>query len=111
MNVAVEALEGGRAVLRPEGRLDLVVAAAFRDAVRVAVEAGHRSLVIDLAGVPVIDSSGIGALIGGLRETRQAGGELRIAAAGEQIRTVLGLTKIDRVLKPYASVDEALDGL
>jgi anti-anti-sigma factor len=98
-------------VIRPEGRLDLVTAAAFRDGIRAAVAAGHDHIVVDLAGVPVIDSSGIGALIGGLREARQAGGELRIAAAGEQLRTVLALTRADRVLKPYASVDEALAGL
>ena len=98
-------------VIRPDGRLDLVSAPAFRDDIRSAVAAGDTRLVVDLAGVPVIDSSGIGALIGGLREARQAGGELRIAAAGEQIRTVLALTRADRVLKPYATVDEALAGL
>ncbi len=111
MNVTVEEQGEGRAVMRVEGRLDLVAAAGLREAVRAAVEAGSRSLVVDLADVPFVDSSGIGALIGGLRETRQAGGELRIANAAEQVRTVLSLTKIDRVLKPYASVDEALDGL
>jgi anti-anti-sigma factor len=98
-------------VIRPQGRLDLVTAPAFRDGIRAAVAAGHAHIVIDLADVPVIDSSGIGALIGGLREARQAGGELRIAAAGEQLRTVLALTKADRVLKPYATVDEARSGL
>lgn len=111
MNVATEDLGGGRTALRLEGRLDLVHAAAFREAVRAAVAEGRALLVVDLSDVPLVDSSGIGALIGGLRETRQAGGELRIAAPSEQVRTVLGLTKADRVLKPYASVDDALDGL
>ncbi len=111
MNLDVQELGGGRATLRLEGRLDLVNAGALREAVRSAVARGLHSLVVDLADVPFVDSSGIGALIGGLRETRQAGGELRIANAAEQVRTVLSLTNIDRVLKPYASVDEALDGL
>ncbi len=111
MNTTTEQLGEGRAVMRLEGRLDLVSAAAFREAVRDAVASGTPRLVIDLAGVTVIDSSGIGALVGGLREARDAGGELRIASAREQARTVLSLTKIDRVLKAYPTVDEALDGL
>lgn len=111
MNVEVDKRGDRIAVLRLEGRLDLVNAAVFRDAVRLAVGDGTPSFVVDLSAVPMTDSSGIGALVGALREARQAGGELRIAAAGEQVRTVLSLTKVDRVLKAYETVDDALDGL
>ena len=48
------------------------------------VSAGQSRLVIDLGDVPFIDSSGLGALISGLKAARQAGGDLRIARAGEQ---------------------------
>ena len=51
-----------------------------------------------------------GALISGLRLTRQAGGDLRIAAPSEQVRMVLGLTNLDRVLRPHESLDEATRG-
>lgn len=111
MNVTVEPLGDRRAIIRLTGRLDLVHAAGLREAVRSAVAGGTPLLVVDLAEVPVVDSSGIGALVGGLREAREAGGELRIAAAREQALTVLSLTKIDRVLKTYTSVEAALDGL
>lgn len=111
MDITTEPLDGGRAVLRPEGRLDLVSAARLRAAVEEAVTAGHRSVVVDLAGVAFIDSSGLGMLVAGLKHARQAGGELRIAAPGDQVRTVLSLTRLERVLQPYATLDDALAGL
>lgn len=42
-------------------------------------------IVIDLAGVPFIDSSGLGALVQASRATRDAGGQLRVANAGPAV--------------------------
>ena len=111
MEITVDDLGEGRATVRPEGRLDLVTARDLRRYIDGAVEAGSRNVVVDLVGVSFIDSSGLGALIGGLKRARQAGGELRIAAPGNQVRMVLELTKLIRVLRPYDTVDEALQGL
>jgi anti-sigma B factor antagonist len=57
-----------------------------------------------------IDSSGLGAVIGGLKTARQAGGDLRIASLTPQVASVLQLTNLDRVLRPYDSVAGALGG-
>jgi anti-sigma B factor antagonist len=57
-----------------------------------------------------IDSSGLGALIGGLKQGRQAGGDLRIAGAPERVRMVLSLTNLDRVLRPYDDLASAIHG-
>ena len=57
-----------------------------------------------------MDSSGLGAVIGGLKQASQAGGDLRIAALNPQVMTILKLTNLDRVLRPYGSVAEALRG-
>ena len=111
MQIMSEALGDGRAVLRVEGRLNLVTAPELRAAVQQAVEEDTARVVVDLAGVTFIDSSGLGMVIAGLKHARQAGGELRIAAAGEQVRMVLELTKLHRILRPYESVDGALEGL
>jgi anti-sigma B factor antagonist len=66
--------------------------------------------VIDLDAVTFIDSSGLGALIGGLKAARQAGGDLRIARPNQQARVILQLTTLERVLKPYTTIEEALSG-
>jgi anti-anti-sigma factor len=58
--------------------------------------------------VPFIDRSSLGALISVLKAARQAGGDLCIARPDEQPLTVLELTTLDRLLKPYTTVEEAL---
>lgn len=100
--------QGTYVVLAPEGKFNLVAAPQFTARISDLVAAGKTRLVVDLHGVDFIDSSGLGALIGGLKSARQQGGDLRIAAAGEQVRAVLKLTNLDRILAPYPTVDEAL---
>lgn len=100
----------GATVLVASGRLNMVSAPRFKAGVDDEVGAGNARLVVDLSGVEFIDSSGLGAIVGGLKAARQAGGDLRIAACGEQVRAVLGLTNLDRILRPYDSVEEAVAG-
>lgn len=101
--------DSGALVLRPEGRLNMVVAPELREQLHSLVRAGNTRLVVDLSGVDSIDSSGLGALISGLKAARQSGGDLRIAAPGEQATAVLELTNLNRVLKSYESADSAFD--
>lgn len=96
------------AVLAPVGRLTMTAAGGLTSAVEQTLAAGHTLVVVDLAGTTFLDSSGLGALVGGLRRAREAGGDLRIARAGDQVHAVLVLTTMDRVLRPYETVDDAL---
>jgi anti-sigma B factor antagonist len=98
-------------VLAPKGRLDMSSAPAFRERVKQLVESGQTQLVVDLEEVSFVDSSGLGAVIGGLKVARQAGGDLRIARPNQQVLLVLDLTSLNRVLRPYGSLEEALAGL
>jgi anti-sigma B factor antagonist len=102
-------LAQGAAVVRVDTRLTMVNAAELRSAVDQALDAGRTTVVVDLAGCEFMDSSGLGAIIGGLKVARQAGGDLRIARLTPQVRTVLELTNLDRVLRPHESVEAALD--
>jgi anti-sigma B factor antagonist len=98
----------GTAVLRPQGRLTMVTAPRFRELIEQTVDQGRASIVVDLSATEFMDSSGLGALIAGMKAATQAGGFLRIAALTPQVATVLELTNLDRVLRPYTSVGEAL---
>jgi len=101
--------EHGRVtVLSPRGRLDMASAPAFREQVKQLVESGVTRLVVDLGEVSFVDSSGLGAVIGGLKLTRQAGGDLRVARANQQVMLVLDLTSLNRVLQPHGTVEEAV---
>lgn len=97
------------AVVRPDGRITVASSAVLRYAVNDLLEQGRRRIVIDLAAVEFIDSSGLGALIGSHKAAEQAGGDLRIAAAPDQVRMVLRLTNLDQVLKNHDSAEVAFD--
>lgn len=108
MKITVTDGPGEIGVVALDGRLDLLSAAGVKERLAEEVARGRRRLIIDLARVPMIDSSGLGALIGGLKATRLAGGDLRLASAGDQAQSILKLTMLNRVLANYASVDDAV---
>ncbi len=110
MDLHVDARNNGVAVVRPAGRLDLLSAVEVKQRLAQEVAAGRPRLVVDLGDTSFIDSSGLGALIGALKEARRAGGDLRLAQLAEQARVLLELTRLNRVLRPYASVEQALEG-
>jgi len=97
------------AVIKPEGRLTAPAVPPLRKAVDELIAAGTVRLVIDLSSTDFIDSSGLGALIGGLKSARLAEGDLRIAGVTEPVRRVLKLTNLDRVLREHASAESAFD--
>jgi anti-sigma B factor antagonist len=110
MNYTVKDLGGGVAVLHLDGRLNMVSAARLREAVTSTVAKGHVRIAVDLADVDFMDSSGLGALISGLKTARQAGGDLRIAAPSEQVKLVLQLTNMERVLLAHERAETAFSG-
>jgi anti-anti-sigma factor len=101
--------DSGVTVVRPDGRLNMVAAPALRKQLHDLVEGGNARVVVDLSATEFIDSSGLGALISGLKVARQAGGDLRIAAPTKQVITVLELTNLNRVLRAHDSADSAFD--
>ena len=102
--------DGGATVVGLTGRLDLLSAAQVKERLAQEAAAGRKRLVVDLGDVSFIDSSGLGALIGALKAARVAGGDLRIARPTDQAQLILKLTTLDRVMKPYPTVDAALAG-
>lgn len=95
------------AIIRGEGRLNMVSAPLLREAVTEAIAGGRPRIVVDLSGVEFMDSSGLGALVGCLKTARQAGGDLRISAPSDQVVMVLQLSNLDRILTSYATAEAA----
>jgi anti-anti-sigma factor len=108
MKISTTEHQGDITVIALGGRLDLLSASAAKSCFNEEVQRGRRKLVVDLGEVSMIDSSGLGALIGGLKAARLANGDLRLARTQEQAQTILRLTMLDRVLVTYGTVEEAL---
>lgn len=97
------------AVVRLDGRLNMVSAQRLRQALDEVVESGTPFIVVDMTDVAFMDSSGLGALIGSLKRARERQGDLRLCAVTDQVATVLKLTNLDRVLRLYPTVEAATD--
>ncbi len=96
------------AVISMSGQLSAMSADQLREAVASAIEHHQNHVVLELRGVDFIDSSGLGAVIGGLKSTRQAGGDLRIVDPSAQVMMILRLTNVDQILPVFANVAAAV---
>jgi anti-sigma B factor antagonist len=84
---------GSSAVVALRGELDVADAATVA-AQLTAAAARDQLLIVDLAGLDFIDSSGIAALVRARARARQAGGDLLLAAPQRQVQRVLALTRL-----------------
>jgi len=92
--VAVRKLHGV-AVLDLSGRITLGEGSAMlRDTVGELLEQGHTYLLLNLARVTHIDSSGIGALVRALTTTRSRGGELKLVNVSLPVNEILRMTRL-----------------
>lgn len=83
-------------------------ATTLNDKLHDLVEKNSKRVVADLSQVNWMNSSGLGILISALTTTRNAGGELKIAAATEKIKKLLTITRLTNVFTLYETVDEAV---
>lgn len=97
MDFAVDQIEPGQLV-QVTGRLDVHAAADVRLALADAVELGTGDLVIDLASLEGLDSTGLGVLVGAHRRAGRAGRTLVLRDVTPPVHRVLFLTRLDRVL-------------
>jgi len=106
----IEVTEGeGYTLCRPVGELDAYTVSGFRDALGRLTSA--QKLVIDLSGVPFLDSAGLGALIAGIRRTRESGGEVALACDRATLMRLLHTTGIDRLVTVTETVEAAARSL
>ena len=96
----------GHTLCRPVGELDAYTVGQFREALS-SVSTAPR-LLIDPSEVPFMDSAGLGALIGGIRRVREAGGEVAVSCSRPTLTRLLHTTGFDRIVPVTESVDEAV---
>ena len=97
----------GRSVVALRGELDSADAVAVA-AVLAAVAAREPRIIVDLAGLDFIDSSGVAALVRGRRQAWQAGGDLVLAAPQRTVLRVLAVVRLADAFSVYATVEEAV---
>ena len=99
----------GYTLCRPVGELDAYTVNQFREA--LGGLADEKYLLIDLSAVPFMDSAGLGALIGGIRRAREAGGDVAVACSRPTLTRLLHTTGFDRIVSVTETVDDAATAL
>jgi anti-sigma B factor antagonist len=66
----------------------------LRDAVRGLVAQGKKKIILNLADVDYLDSSGVGELVGSFTTVRNAGGELKLLNLTQKVNDILHVTKL-----------------
>lgn len=88
------------------GQVDVATAPRLRQLLTEIQYGGTDRLALDLDGVEFLDSFGLGVIVGALRRARAHDGELALVCARTRLLHLFDLTRLDRVLRIVAGVDE-----
>jgi anti-sigma B factor antagonist len=95
------------AIVAVTGEVDIATAPALRAAIDAVVADGARRVVVDLAAVGFMDSSGLNVLVGVVKHL--GFGSLGVVATQANIRRVFSISGVDAIIPLFASVDEATE--
>jgi len=98
--------EGDYDILAPQGELDLATYTQLRERINELLSAGRTNLVMDLSGTEFLDSTALGALIGGRRRAHAAGGSFAIVCDRPHLLKLFAVTKLDLVFAVSPSLEE-----
>jgi anti-sigma B factor antagonist len=99
---------GDCAVLRVAGEVDVYTAPMLREQIRELAAKGAVHLITDLSQVDFLDSTGLGALVGGLRRLREADGSLALVVSTPRILRIFQITGLIKALAVQDSVTDAI---
>jgi anti-sigma B factor antagonist len=80
----------------------------FNELMHKLIDEGKKNIIVDLADVKFMNSSGLGMLIGGLTTMKKAGGHLKLSRVTDKIESLLIITKLITIFEFYESLDEAI---
>ncbi len=86
-------------VIKPAGIFDGVQANQLRHTVSELVAEGNNLVLLDLADVNFIDSTGLGTLIVALKMLRNAGGDLYLCSLAAPVKHLFAMTGMDSVFE------------
>jgi anti-sigma B factor antagonist len=111
MEISVKSVSSTVNIVSFNGALNARSAEEAKQTFRNLVEQEITQVIVDLQEVPFIDSSGLAALVSGLKTLGGESANLKLAAPQSQARLLFELTMFDRVFEIHDSVDDALNSL
>lgn len=102
--------QDGATVLVVRGRLTADSAPHLRSRLNDTYLGGSRVFVVDLSGVPFIDSAGVATLVALFKRVRFTQGDVRLAGLQPRVDRLIRLLRLERVFKIFPDVASAVEG-
>ena len=99
---------GRIAVAAVQGDIDLSRSVEFQHQLLLLLDENPQRLVVNLSGVPYMDSSGVASLVKVLSRTRRAGTTLTLVGLSPRVKSLFQITRLDGVFQIVATEDEAV---
>src|ERR1700751_4803312 len=107
LTLKVDPEDHGFTVIAVGGEIDVYTAPKLREKLISLVEAGSYQLILDMEGVAFLDSTGLGALVGGLKRVRAHDGWIDLVCTQSRILRIFRITGLNKVFNIYDSVVDA----
>ena len=100
--------EGQAVVLELAGEIDMRHSVMLRDKCAELLQDKPPVLVVNMAEVEFMDSSGVATLVEALKRCRRCDCQLKLAALAERVRSVFEICRLESIFQIYDSENEAL---
>ncbi len=106
LTIQTETIDDG-VIVRPVGEIDLSCAAMLRERLADVQQNRPARLVVDLAAVPYMDSSGVATLVEAMQVARRNGSKLVLCGMQEKVHSIFEIARLDMVFTIVDTVEEA----
>ncbi|WP_458295149.1 STAS domain-containing protein [Nocardioides terrisoli] len=109
VDLSLESREAsGRTIVSVAGEIDVYTAPRLRERISELVADGHYHLIVDMAGVDFLDSTGLGVLVGGLKKVRAHDGSMELICNQDRLLKIFRITGLAKVFTIHESETAAL---
>ena len=109
MEFAKKTVDGVTVVRIDNERLDTNVAPELKAELIILAEQGILKVLVDISNVYYADSSGLGALLFGVRQYRDHDGQFKLLGANTRVQNLIRIAKLDHILINFDNEQSALE--
>lgn len=106
MNLTASQVDGATLITVNAARIDATAAIRFRDTMRDMTTGGAGDVIVDLSQVTFVDSSGLGAIVGAMKQLDPSR-RMHLAGLTPDVDKVFRLTRMDSVFAIHATAEAA----
>lgn len=105
-----ESRRGAVLVVTPNGRIDSTTSPDFGRHMHAVIDRGDIDILVDMAGLDYISSTGLSAFLSAARKIRGAGGRMALSGLNSRIRLAFEMSGFLQLFPVYPDIEAALAG-